>query len=94
MLTRLHTQNALPGRSSVLLRCADNGDVARPARPAKKQVFKLLKRRDVTSDLLEETVHIVWPDNGAWYAATVKQVRLILPFHHLAQPGRSASLCR
>ncbi len=49
--------------------------MARPLRPVKQQVFKLLKRRDVTSDLLEETVHIVWPDNGAWYAATVKQVR-------------------
>lgn len=48
-------------------------DATKKAR-RKVKVFRKLKRRDVTSELLEQTVHIVWPDNGAWYGATVKQV--------------------
>ena len=48
-------------------------DASKKAR-RKTKVFRKLKRRDITSDLLEAVVHIVWPDNGAWYGATVKQV--------------------
>jgi hypothetical protein len=48
-------------------------DACKKAR-RKTKVFRKLKRRDITSDLLEAVVHIVWPDNGAWYGATVKQV--------------------
>ena len=48
-------------------------DASKKAR-RKIKVLRKLKRRDITGDLLEAVVHIVWPDNGAWYGATVKQV--------------------
>lgn len=48
-------------------------DATKKAR-RKTKVFRKLKRQDIASDLLGATVYIVWPDNGAWYGATVKQV--------------------
>lgn len=42
------------------------------------EVYRLLRRADVSDALLEQEVHILWPDNGVWYGAVIKDVRNLL----------------
>jgi len=39
------------------------------------EVYRPLRRGDITSDLLGKEVHILWPDNGVWYRAILNEVR-------------------
>ena len=41
----------------------------------KRQVYRLLRKGEITRDLLNEDVYILWPDDGSWYQATVIKVR-------------------
>jgi len=48
---------------------------AKRARPASHMyVYRYLTSRDITSDLAGETVFVLWPDDGTWYAAVVAKV--------------------
>ena len=38
-------------------------------------VYRFLTTRDITSDLAGETVFVLWPEDGTWYAAVVAKVR-------------------
>ena len=49
------------------------------------EVYRPLRRGDITSDLLGKEVHILWPDNGVWYRAILNEVH-IDPFLALAAP--------
>jgi len=40
-----------------------------------KDIFRLLTKADLTKDILEEQLFILWPDNGQWYAAEITKVR-------------------
>jgi hypothetical protein len=46
-------------------------------RPRAKRVLRLLKRKDITAELVNQVIHIVWPDNQIWYAAVVNKVIII-----------------
>ena len=39
-----------------------------------KQVYRLLRPRDVAPSLVGRDVHVLWPDDGTWYAARVRRV--------------------
>lgn len=39
------------------------------------EVYRPLRRADVTDGLLGKEVHILWPDNGVWYRAVLNEVR-------------------
>ena len=39
-----------------------------------RQVYRLLRKPDISPALAGRTVHIFWPDNGLWYQATVRRL--------------------
>lgn len=45
----------------------------KPLRPM-KHIFRLLTKSDLTKDILEKELFILWPDNGQWYAAEIIKV--------------------
>jgi len=58
-------------------RSAGAGAGKRGRLPAEQQhpyVYRFLTTRDITSDLAGETVFVLWPDDGTWYAAVVAKV--------------------
>lgn len=71
-------------------------------RPRAKKVFRLLKRRDITADLVNQVIHIVWPDNQIWYAAIVNKVKIFArhlrfacqPRQHVHSPPPAAVICQ
>ena len=40
-----------------------------------KHIFRLLTKSDLTKEILEKELFILWPDNGQWYAAEIIKVR-------------------
>lgn len=40
--------------------------------PGQQVVYRLLDEKDVTADLVDREVHVLWPDDGTWYAAIVQ----------------------
>lgn len=40
-----------------------------------RQVYKLLRAKDIKPGLEKKTLHILWPDDGKWYAADIEEVR-------------------
>ncbi|GFR47670.1 hypothetical protein Agub_g9414, partial [Astrephomene gubernaculifera] len=44
-----------------------------------RQVYRLLRQKDVRKDLAGQEVHVYWPDNQQWYRATVEEVSLQKP---------------
>ena len=46
-----------------------------------KLIFRLLAKSDLTKDVLEKELFILWPDNAQWYAAEIIKVRPDLPPH-------------
>jgi hypothetical protein len=48
------------------------------AKPAVIEVYRLLHKNEVSKDLVNQELHILWPDNQTWYAATVTKVSLPL----------------
>ena len=39
-----------------------------------KHIFRLLTKSDLTKDILEKELFILWPDNAQWYAAEIIKV--------------------
>ncbi|KAG2434974.1 hypothetical protein HYH02_011973 [Chlamydomonas schloesseri] len=39
-----------------------------------RQVYRLLKHKDVRKDLVGQEVHVYWPEDQQWYRATVEEV--------------------
>jgi hypothetical protein len=39
-----------------------------------RSVYRLLTKRDVKQELQDSTLHILWPDDGVWYAAEIEEV--------------------
>ena len=39
-----------------------------------KYIFRLLTKNDLTKDVLEKELYILWPDNAQWYAAEIIKV--------------------
>ena len=40
-----------------------------------KHIFRLLTKSDLTKDVLDKELFILWPDNAQWYAAEIIKVR-------------------
>ena len=40
-----------------------------------KHIFRLLAKSDLTKEVLDKELFILWPDNGQWYAAEIMKVR-------------------
>ncbi|KAK9828602.1 hypothetical protein WJX72_000989 [[Myrmecia] bisecta] len=47
-----------------------------PSEEPVKYVYRLLNRKDVNKDLYVTAIHLLWPDNGVWYEAEVKKLRI------------------
>ena len=45
-----------------------------------KHIFRLLTKSDLTKDVLDKELFILWPDNAQWYAAEIIKVRPNPPF--------------
>ena len=54
-----------------------------------KHIFRLLTKSDLTKDILEKELFILWPDNAQWYAAEIIKVS---PVHSLS-PGIERNTC-
>ncbi|KAG2425920.1 hypothetical protein HXX76_013294 [Chlamydomonas incerta] len=39
-----------------------------------RQVYRLLKHKDIRKDLVGQEVHVYWPEDQQWYRATVEEV--------------------
>jgi hypothetical protein len=48
---------------------------ARKRAKKERQVYRLLRVEDVQPALLAHEVHVLWPDDGVWYAAVIEKVR-------------------
>lgn len=55
-----------------------------------KHIFRLLTKSDLTKDVLDTELFILWPDNAQWYAAEIIKVRP----DPLSSPGLSPAMCR
>ena len=54
-----------------------------------KHIFRLLTKSDLTKDILEKELFILWPDNAQWYAAEIIKVSPIhfpLSRHQMQHP--------
>lgn len=40
-------------------------------------VMRLLDEKDVTSRLLKREIYLLWPDDGVWYPAQVREVQIL-----------------
>ena len=49
-----------------------------------KHIFRLLTKSDLTKDILEKELFILWPDNAQWYAAEIIKVSPVHSPNHLA----------
>ena len=50
-----------------------------------KHIFRLLTKSDLTKDILEKELFILWPDNAQWYAAEIIKVSPVhspITWHH------------
>ncbi len=41
----------------------------------RRRVYKLLANNDVRASLKDKQIHILWPEDGQWYAADIEEVR-------------------
>lgn len=57
-----------------------------------KFVYRHLRKDELTGSLAQETVYVLWPDDGIWYQAQVKKVRWTTPVgcrHNVSPPHSS-----
>lgn len=52
---------------------AEEGD-KKAAKPAMIEVYRLLQKNEITKDLVNAELYILWPDTSTWYEATVTKV--------------------
>ena len=58
----------------------------------KRPVYRLLRKGEITRDLLNEDIYILWPDDGSWYQATVIKV-LLQPWLLAAHKPSTSRAC-
>ena len=54
-----------------------------------KHIFRLLTKSDLTKDILEKELFILWPDNAQWYAAEIIKVSPVyspITWHQMQHP--------
>ena len=55
-----------------------------------KHIFRLLTKSDLTKDILEKELFILWPDNAQWYAAEIIKVSPVyspITWHQMQHPS-------
>ena len=49
-------------------------DVEEGSKEETKYILRFLEQKDITKDLIDREVFLLWPDDGLWYPADVKKV--------------------
>lgn len=63
-----------PAAATLLLFTSVHPGFIDPSLGETKFVYRHLRKDELTGSLAQETVYVLWPDDGIWYQAQVKKV--------------------